>query len=182
MHILNMIIDTVTGLLAAVLLLRFWMQVVRVRPPLQISQFTFQLSDWLVKPLRRIVPGVGGYDWASMIAAYLIALLATCIKYAFSAMPWLPQFVLLGSIITLLHWMIFGGIGLLLISVIFSWVNPSAPLAPFFFALANPLLRPIRRFLPPFGNVDLSPIVAFLLLQIASYLVDEIATRIVPHL
>ncbi len=182
MQILNLIIDTVTGLLAAVLLLRFWMQVVRVRPPLQISQFTFQLSDWLVKPLRRIVPGVGGYDWASLIATLLVALLATCVKYAFSPLPLLPQYIILGSLVTLLHWMIYGGIGLLFISVVFSWVNPSAPLAPFFFALANPILRPIRRVLPPLGNVDLSPIVAFLVLQIANYLVDEIAERILPYL
>ena len=43
-----------------------------MRPPSSVAQFTFQLSDWLVRPLRRIVPGVGGYDWASLIGAFLI--------------------------------------------------------------------------------------------------------------
>lgn len=182
LQILNLIIDTVTGLLATVLLLRFWMQAIRVRPPLQVSQFTFQLSDWLIKPLRRIVPGVGGYDWATMIAALLVALLATTIKYALLPMPMLPQVILLGSLVTLLHWMLYGCIGLLIISVIFSWVNPAAQLAPFFTALANPILRPIRRFLPPFGNVDLSPIVAFLILQIGNVALDELAIALLRHL
>jgi uncharacterized protein YggT (Ycf19 family) len=50
------------------------MQAIRVRPPSSVAQFTFQLSDWLVRPLRRIVPGVGGYDWASLIGAFLIVL------------------------------------------------------------------------------------------------------------
>ena len=182
LQILNLIIDTVTALLATVLLLRFWMQAIRIRPPLQIAQFTFQLSDWLIKPLRRFVPGVGGFDWASMLAAYLVALLATIFKFALLPILMLPQVILLASVFTLMHWMIYGCMGLLFISVIFSWVNPTAQLAPFFAALAAPILRPIQRFLPPFGNVDLSPIVAFLVLQIANVAIDEIARVLLRQL
>lgn len=57
--ILKLIVDVAAGLLGGVLLLRFWMQAIRVRPPSSVAQFTFQLSDWLVRPLRRIVPGMG---------------------------------------------------------------------------------------------------------------------------
>ena len=67
--IVMLIVDTVASVLGGVLLLRFWMQAIRVRPPSTIAQFTFQLSDWLVRPLRRVVPGIGGYDWASLIGA-----------------------------------------------------------------------------------------------------------------
>ena len=49
--ILTLIVDTIATLLGGVLLLRFWMQAVRVRPPSSVAQFTFQLSDWLVRPL-----------------------------------------------------------------------------------------------------------------------------------
>ena len=55
--ILTLIVDTVAAVLGGVLLLRFWMQVVRVRPPAALGQFTFQLTDWLVRPLRRVLPG-----------------------------------------------------------------------------------------------------------------------------
>ena len=75
--ILQLIVDTVAGVVGGVLLLRFWMQVIRVRPPASVAQFTFTLTDWLVRPLRRILPGVGGFDWASLIGAFLIVLVAS---------------------------------------------------------------------------------------------------------
>ena len=59
--------------------------------------------------------------------------------------------------------------GLLIIEVIFSWVNPNAPLAPFVGALNAPLLRPIRRVVPLAGGIEFSVLVAFLLLQIVRY-------------
>jgi YggT family protein len=63
--------------------------------------------------------------------------------------------------------MLYGLMGLLLIEVIFSWVNPHAPLAPLVRAMNEPMMRPLRRVIPLMGGIDLSPIVAFLLLRIA---------------
>jgi len=163
LSILQLIVDTVAGVVGGVLLLRFWMQVIRVRPPASVGQFTFTLTDWLVRPLRRILPGVGGYDWASLIGAFLVVLLASSVLFLAG---WSVQAVLLDAVLRLLHWIIYGFIGLLILEVIFSWVNPDAPLAPFVRALNYPLLRPIRRVVPPIGGIDFSVLVAFLLLQI----------------
>ncbi len=79
--ILQLIVDTAATVLGAVLLLRFWMQAIRVRPPASVAQITFTLSDWLVKPLRRVEPGADGYDWASLIGAFIVVLLATSIYF-----------------------------------------------------------------------------------------------------
>jgi YggT family protein len=168
--ILQLIVDTVAGVLGGVLLLRFWMQVIRVRPPASVGQFTFTLSDWLVRPLRRIVPGMGGYDWASLIGAFLVVLAASSLMLLFGASG---QMVLLYALSRLLNWITYGFMGLLIIEVIFSWVNPYAPLAPFVRALNDPLLRPIRRVVPPIGGIDFSVLVAFLLLQIIQYLLRQ---------
>jgi YggT family protein len=166
-NLFNLVINLVGGLFAGVLLLRFWMQLVRVRPPPQIAQFTFQLTDWLVKPLRRVIPGLGGIDWASVLAAYLIALICTWLKLAMLLQfPFISIFLL--AFINLLQWSIYGLTALLILEVIFSWVNPHAPLAPFVQALNTPLLRPIRRVIPLLGGIDLSPIVLFLVLQVAN--------------
>jgi len=166
-NLFSLVIDLVAGLFAGVLLLRCWMQIVRVRPPQQIAQFTFQLTDWLVKPLRRVIPGVGGIDWASLLSAYAIALISALLKlwmtlHLFSGVIFLLAFL------TLLQWIIYGWTGLLILEVIFSWVNPHAPLAPFVQALNAPLLRPIRRVIPLIGGLDLSPMALFILLQMAS--------------
>jgi YggT family protein len=64
--------------------------------------------------------------------------------------------------------------GLLIIEVIFSWINPHAPLAPFVHALNDPLLRPLRRVIPPVGGLDLTVLVALILIQIAQYLLRQV--------
>ena len=169
----SMIVDTVGGLFAGVLLLRFWMQVVRVRPPQPIAQFTFQLTDWLIHPLRRVIPGVGGVDWASLLGSYLVALLCAGLKVWLvsglfsSAIPLLALF-------SVLQWVIYGWTALLVMEVIFSWVNPVAPLAPFVRALNAPLLNPLRQVMPSLGGLDLSPMVLFLLLQVAGKMLDVV--------
>jgi YggT family protein len=168
--ILQLIVDTVAGVIGGVLLLRFWMQVTRVRPPASIAQFTFTLTDWLVRPLRRILPGVGGYDWASLIGAFLVVLVASTVLLLAG---WSGQGVLLYALFRFLNWIIYGFMGLLIIEVIFSWINPHAPLAPFVHALNDPLLRPLRRMIPPVGGLDLSVLVALILLQIVQYLLRQ---------
>jgi YggT family protein len=169
--ILQLIVDTVASVLGGVLLLRFWMQVIRVRPPASVAQFTFTLTDWLVRPLRRILPGVGGYDWASLIGAFLIVLLASSVMFLAG---WSGQAVVLYALFRFLNWIIYGFMGLLIIEVVFSWINPHAPLAPFVHALNDPLLRPIRRVMPPIGGIDFSVLVALILLQIVKYLLSLI--------
>lgn len=168
--ILQLIVDTVAGVLGGVLLLRFWMQVIRVRPPASIGQFIFTLSDWLVRPLRRVVPGMGGYDWASLIGAFLVVLVASAVMLLAG---WTGQQVFLYALYRILNWIIYGFMGLLIIEVIFSWINPHAPLAPFVRALTDPLLRPLRRVIPPLGGLDITVLVAVILLQIIQYLLRQ---------
>jgi YggT family protein len=172
-NIVSLIIDTVSTLLAGVLLLRFWMQAVRVRPPFSLGQFMFRTTDWLVLPLRRVLPGLGGFDWASLVGGLLVALLSVAIELgvrsAFAVEPWLML-----SLHSLIHWVVYGFIGLLFLEVIFSWVNPDAPLAPIVRALNQPLMRPLRRFIPPIAGVDLSPILAFLMLRVVLFVTDSL--------
>lgn len=164
--IFTLIVDTIASVLGGILLLRFWMQVVRVRPPATLAQFTFKISDWLVKPLRRMLPGVGGYDWASLIGAVLVIVASIAIKLLIVS-SFNPQFLVLLSVLRFVEWVLYGFMGLIILEAIFSWVNPHAPLAPFIGALNEPLLRPLRRIIPLVGSVDLSPLVALLLIQIA---------------
>lgn len=173
-NLLSLVLDVVAGVLAGVLLLRFWIQIIRVRPPLQIAQFIFQLSDWIVKPMRRIIPGAGGFDWGSLFAAYLVALVCAAIKVWFVLQAFPPN--LFGmALFSVIQWIIYGWTALLILEVVFSWVNPHAPLAPFVQALNAPLLRPIRQIMPLLGGLDISPMVLFLLLQMASKLLGYLA-------
>lgn len=169
--IIALIVNTSASVLGGILLLRFWMQAVQVRPPSQVSQFAFKLTDWLVLPLRRVLPGVGGYDWASLLGAFLVMLIASLLLLV-QGVPLAA--VLLFALQRLLGAILFGFMALLIIEAIFSWVNPSAPLAPFVRALNEPLLRPLRRIVPQVGGIDLSLLVALILLQVAQMVVGMI--------
>ena len=171
LSILQLIVDAIATVLGGVLLLRFWMQAIRVRPPASVAQFTFTLSDWLVRPLRRLVPGVGGYDWASLIGAFLVVCLATSVLFL-SGMP--GQTVFLMALYRFFNWILYGFMALLIVEAVFSWINPQAPLAPFVRALNDPLLRPLRRVVPLLGGLDLSMLVALILLQIAQVLLKMV--------
>jgi YggT family protein len=171
LSILQFIVDTAATLLGGLLLLRFWMQATRVRPPQQIGQFTFTMTDWLVLPLRRLVPGMGGYDWASLIGAFVVVLLASTLLLVAGASG---EMVLLHALYRFLNWILYGFMALLIIDAIFSWVNPHAPLAPFVHALNTPILRPIRRMVPPIGGIDLSVLVALVLIQIIQFVLRQL--------
>ncbi|SFA93356.1 YggT family protein [Collimonas sp. OK607] len=169
-NIFTLIIETIASVLGGVLLLRFWIQAVRVRPPQQLAQFIFTLSDWAVRPMRRLLPGVGGYDWASLIGAVLVAVICILLELGVrSALNATLIFSL--SALLFFQWVFYGLIALLIIEAIFSWVNPNAPLAPFVRALNEPLLRPLRRIIPLIGNIDLSPLAALILLRVVHQLV-----------
>jgi len=171
LSILQFIVDIVAGMLGGVLLLRFWTNAIRVRLPDQLRQFVHTITDWLVMPLRRVVPGTKGYDWASLIAAFLVVLLASTVLLLRGATG---EMMLLYALHRFLTWILYGFMALLIIEAIFSWVNPNAPLAPFVHALNQPLLRPIRRVVKPIGGIDLSVLVALVLIQILLFVLSQV--------
>ncbi|MEW7848310.1 YggT family protein [Massilia aurea] len=171
LSILQFIVDIVAGLLGGVLLLRFWTNAIRVRMPDQIRQFVHTITDWLVMPLRRVVPGTRGYDWASLIGAFLVVLVASTVLLLAGASG---EMMLLYALHRFLNWILYGFMALLIIEAIFSWVNPNAPLAPFVHALNQPLLQPIRKVVKPIGGMDLSVLVALVVIQILLFVLRQV--------
>ncbi len=169
-EIVGLIVDTATTIVAAAFLLRFWAQAVRARPPEPIARFIFKATNWLVLPLRRILPG-SGYDWASLIGTMLVAVIAV-LPALWLTSHLTPKFVALLSIQQFFNWIFYGLMGLLVMEALFSWINPRAPIAPFIGALNEPVLRPIRRLIPPFGGMDLSVLIGLVLLRVVLMLLN----------
>ncbi len=167
-QIVSFLLNVAAGLLAGACLLRLYMQQQRVPFGNPIGRFVFALSDWLVLPLRRVLPAMGRWDTASLVGAYLIELAQFLLLWsllggrtALGAVPVIAAFGLLQLVVTSM-------IGLVLISAILSWVRADSPVGDVVDRLAAPLLRPFRRVIPLVGGVDLSPLALLVVLQVVS--------------
>ncbi len=185
-NLLLLILEAVTGFFVFLLLIRFYMQWLRVSFRNQLGQFVVTVTDWLVRPARRIVPGLFGLDMPSLAGALVLhsgyLTIAFWLKrFSFGAHAGIAIPVILAvALLELMRFSVFLIIGIVLISAVLSWVNPHAPLAPMFNSLARPFLRPFRRMIPPIANVDLSPLVLLLLLQVVLMLLAWLRTLLIP--
>ena len=169
---LGYLIDVIFGLFTYALLLRFVMQMLRAPFRNPIGQAVIALTDWIVKPLRRVLPGFRGIDWASLVATYLMQLLWLTAYYlvfgkafAFDGNGF--AYLLIASLIALLKASLWLLIIVVFTQAILSWVAPDGPAAGLLNALTFPFLRPIRRVLPPLGGtLDLSPLVVIVVAQL----------------
>ena len=169
---LSFLLEMLAGFLTVLLLLRFFMQLFRVSFSGQLGGFVVQLTNWLVKPLRKIIPGVFGLDLASLLPAYLCqALFLTLIIVLRSG----GDLSVAGSLAGLIAWQavlatlrtgIYLLIAALFLQAILSWVNPYAPLGLSVAQLTRPFLEPLRRVIPAIAGVDLSPFVAIVIAQL----------------
>ncbi|MHB1188079.1 YggT family protein [Thiobacillus sp.] len=166
------LIQTLGNLFAIAVLLRFMMQLFRVPFRNPFAQFIVAITDFAVKPLRRVVPGLFGLDWACLVLAWLVELVVVTSGYWLDGFPFALAGgkvwpVMLGlAAVKLLSLAIYMVIGLTLVRAVLSWVNSDTPLMPVVYELTEPFLRPLRRIVPMVSNVDLTPLVLFILCQL----------------
>lgn len=168
---LYFLIDNLVTLFLIALLLRVYLQLVRAPSQNPISHFVIALTDFAVRPLRRVIPGFRGYDVATLLLAWLVAFALLLILNSLArGLPPIDGSVLLVfallALVHLLRLAIYIVIGAVVLQAILSWVNPYSQLAPLLNSLTRPFLRPVRRIVPPIANVDLSPLVVLLICQL----------------
>lgn len=180
-NLMLFLLEAAASFATLMLLARFFMQWQRVSFHNQLGQFVLATTDWCVRPLRRILPGLFGLDLASLLPAWVIQTLLVFLQALLfgASLDGNPAAMLLGlwgiGLVGVLKMMVYMVIGIVLISAVFSWVNPHAPLAPLFFSLSAPFLRPLRKIIPPIANVDISPLILLLLLQVVLMLLSSFA-------
>ena len=187
-EILLLVVNTAGGFLTLMLLARFFMQWQRVSFRNQIGHFVVTTTDWLVRPLRRFVPGLFGLDMASLLPAWIIEVLLVAFELSlrgavFSGNTAAVVAGLAGvGLIELIRMMVYLLFAVVLGSAVLSWVSPHSPLAPLLNAIAAPFLRPFRRVVPTIANVDLSPLVLLLVLQIVLMVLGGLRNGFAPLL
>ncbi len=165
--------QTLFGLALYIVLLRFWMQWVRTDFRNPFGQFIISVTNPVVIPLRKILPSVGSVDTATVVFAFVIASIKVYLLYIISQIsPSLLPFLTytLGEIIQHSIYLLFAAI---FIQIIVSWVNPYSdhPIVSIARSLANPIMEPARRLIPPIGGLDLSPMLVIIFLQLSLQLI-----------
>lgn len=175
-RVLGFLLETLFFVLIAAALLRAWMNWLRVNMSAQPGHFVMAVSDWLVKPLRRVLPkslAQSRLDWASVLAAVLLALVYALVWGALFGMLAASGFepalllALLGFALKMLLRVTLQTLLILVLGfAILSWVQPGSSAYVLLARLTDPLLAPLRRVIPAIGGVDLSALVLLILLQI----------------
>ncbi|GAB3244123.1 YggT family protein [Chitinimonas naiadis] len=171
------------------LLLRFYLQVARAPFGHPLAQFTVKLTNFIVMPVRRVIPSVAGYDTATLLLAWLGALLMHLILLLLAPYPFdlSNPSTTLGlmalAVLELMKLTLYLMFGAILVQAVLSWVNPYNPLAPLLDKLTRPFLNPIRKLLPAIGGIDLSPFVLLLVLQmVLMFVLAPIEQRVLMYI
>ncbi len=163
------LVDSLLTIYLYLLILRFVMQLVRADFRNQIAHFILIVTNPVIMPLRRVLPPVGKVDTASVLAILVVAALYL------GVISMLVNHALLGPVTwvietarLLLQKFMYFFMGALFIYALASWLVPAgySPVMALLSAVCEPILRPIRRLIPPIGGLDLSVLWALLALGV----------------
>ena len=164
--------NTVFGLFTVALLLRFYTQWARAAYRNPLSEFLNAFTDFMVRPARRMIPGLGGLDLATLVLAWLTQVLELSVilqikDYSFaSAAGGAYAGLALLAMVMILKLGLYIVIAVVVFQAVLSWITPYTPLAPLLNNMTRPFLRIFQRLIPPIGNVDLSPLIVIVICQL----------------
>lgn len=177
-RIAALLIDTIGVFFVFLLLLRFHFQWLRVPFRNPLGEFVVAFTNWIVRPARRILPAVAGLDIATLAAAWLLqALVLWLLSLLAGASPG-GLAIAAGALVDLLRYSLYILGFAVFLQAILSWVNPYTPIAPVLDAVARPFLRPLRRYVPPVANFDLTPAILLLIVLVVLIPVGELRAAV----
>ena len=163
------LIQIIFGLYILAVLLRYLLARVRADFYNPLSQFIVKVTNPAIKPLRRIIPGYFGIDWPSIILLFIVqAVEIVLIGLIASGRIPAPLGLFVLTIAYLIKEIIYVFLFIIIIQVIISWVHPGAynPITVLLYQLSEPILKPVRRLIPPAGGFDWSPLIVLIGFQL----------------
>lgn len=151
---------------AGLLFSRFLLQWLRTPLRNPAGEFIMALTDWIVLPTRRRIPAVYGLDAASLLLAWGVEILYLGLLLSVQGLSFSPLGLLLWAVVKLMIMVVYLLMAALFAQAVLSWVNPYTPLAPLLNAVTQRFLAPLRRVIPPLGNIDLSTLLLLVICQV----------------
>jgi YggT family protein len=166
------LITTVGDLFVFALLVRFILQWVRAPARNQLSEFLAAVTDFIVRPARRVIPGWWGLDLATLVLAWLVAALQLWLVlqvkgYVLGSAVGVALAALAGlAVAEIARLTVYVVMAAVILQAVLSWVNPFSPLSPLLGSVTRPFLLPFQKRVPMIANVDLSPLFVLLICQL----------------
>ncbi|MGH8283853.1 MAG: YggT family protein [Gammaproteobacteria bacterium] len=172
LNALVFLVNILFGLYTAAVMLRFLLQWVRADFYNPICQAIVKLTNPLLYPLRRIIPGWRGLDFAAVVLVIIIQVINVALILAMLRFPLAPLSVAWWTLLKIIFVLVNLYFVTILVEALLSWTNQGQrnPVASLLWGVNAPLLQPIRKLIPLIGGLDLSPLVALILLQVISIL------------
>jgi YggT family protein len=168
MYALIFLVKTFSDLYLLTFLLRFIMQWVRADFYNPFAQFIVRVTNPLVVPARRLLPSIRSLDAPLLILLVLLEALATWLLLLVAGLSVAPSYFVALVALRLINLLLWFYTIAIIVYAILSWVGQSySPIGALLEDLVAPILRPVRRFLPIIGGLDLSPLLVLILIQAA---------------
>jgi YggT family protein len=169
------LVETLFNLYLMVVILRLWLQAVQADFYNPLSQFVVKATHPIVGPLRRVIPSIGRFDTATFVLAVAVAGLKIVSLALLLGGALNPVGVIIVAVISVVKETLSLMFWVLLLRAILSWVSQGrSPIDYVLNQLTEPFLAPIRRILPPLGGLDLSVLVAIIVLQFLQILIQDV--------
>ncbi len=181
---LAFLVDTLFSLYIMAVMLRFLLQWSRADFYNPLSQFLVRVTQPLLQPLRRIIPGWGGIDFPAIVLMVFLQAIALALLMMIAGVTPRIDYLLLRTPAELISLLLNVYLIAIVVRAILSWINPSDynPATTVLLGLTEPVIRPFRAIIPPIGGVDLSPLAAIIAIQILKMLIMPPLDRIAPAL
>lgn len=179
----DFLLDTVFGLFTIATLLRFYLQLTRAPFHNPVSQTVVAVTDFAVRPLRRVIPSWSGLDLSTLVLAFFAQLILQIATLSLHGYPilvatTLAYLAILGLVfVALLRLSVYIFMYAVVIQAVLSWVNPYSPVAPVLECLTRPLLNPLRRRISSASGIDFTPLIVLIGAQLLLMLIVLPMTR-----
>ncbi len=179
--ILYSLVSLAAAVLGSLLLLRAWLWALVISPRNSLVSFIWRFTDWFVAPVSSLIRPRGNWDWPSLVCALLVALVQVLLTRQASGFPATAVSFAIAPFALVVRWAIevltWGMIFYCVLSFVGRGTSPYMHLLAM---LLDPLLRPLRRFVPTIGRLDITPVVFFLVLCLLQRFVLPLSLGLPP--
>lgn len=169
------LVSTLISLYVTAVMLRLLLQWVRADFYNPVCQFLVKITNPVLVPMRRVIPSIGRLDTASVVLMYVLECVSVWFLSLWSPLDWGAPEIALFAAVSLVAMLLWTWFILIIAMVILSWVgrNFHHPIVPLIYQLTEPVLKPIRKVIPPISGIDLSPLFALVIIRFLLLLIGR---------